>query len=322
MKTFRLFDYIGSYYTNKFAEFLQAVEQGERIQVEITSYGGDIFAGLAIAEMLIGARQRNIHSTVYIYGVAASAAAIISLAANHVVMTDVGTLMLHSVFNSNGEEDDDGVDRANEACLAIIQKRCPSYTMETLLDGDHWYTAEESKSMGLIDEIRPLTETEKIPLQAVFRGMLTAAVHAAKPKGGWKMGTKTNEVETTIEKQVEEQEREVEKLENEEEETAADDLDIKTLIIDGFSAVLDRLDAIEARIMPAENTANDEDTEQKDEDIMSAKMKALYDRIGRVSGPTVKKTRDDGIDDSATQMKAAAERVKRVFPNIAKYYAE
>lgn len=328
MKRFRLFDDIWVKPTEEFSDFINHVESGESIQIDVMSYGGDVFSGLAIAEMLLEARKRAIHSTVVIYGIAASAAAIMALAADHVVMPEIGSLMLHGVYHETWDgkiiKKGDDIDRANAVCLSIIQRRCPSYTMETLLDKDNWYTATEAKELGLIDEIRPLDDFAKdTELKNMFSGLLNMATHASKPNGGNKMSKKLkNDLdEKDIDTQVEEQEKKVEKLENDEGEAPADESDIKTLIVDGFNAILDRLTAIEAALAPKDVEAEGDDEEEKKDDIMAAKIRTMYEKIGKVSHPCTRPVREEKTDKQS-EVKAAADRVKTVFPNIAKYYGE
>ena len=50
MKRFRLFDDIWVKPTEDFSEFMNHVESGESIQIDVISYGGDVFSGLAIAD--------------------------------------------------------------------------------------------------------------------------------------------------------------------------------------------------------------------------------------------------------------------------------
>lgn len=327
MKTFRLFDDIRNEVAEKFSDFMNDVENGERIQLEVMSYGGDLFSGLAIAEKIIEARKRGIHSTVVIYGLAASAAAILALAADHVVMTEIGSMMLHGVYHEVWDGNDfvivnegEDIDRANAVCLSIIRRRCPDYTLDMLTARDNWYSAQDAKEIGLVDEIRPLDDFAKdADFKNMFAGILNMAAHA-KPNGGKKMSKMKNEIdEKDVELQIDEQEKKVEELENEEGVPETGEADLKTLIVDGFTAILDKLAAIEAALAPSETSVNAEgDDEEKKDDIMSAKIRAMYDRIGKVCQPCTRKTLDE--KDSATEVKAATERVKKVFPNIAKYY--
>ena len=344
MRTFRIFDDIWRGITSRFSDFIAEIEDGERIRLEVMSYGGDIFSGLAIAEKIMEARNRSIHSTVEIYGIAASAAAIIAIAADHVVMTEIGSMMLHGVYREewDGEgfvsvDKGDDIDRANAVCLAIIRRRCPGYSLDMLTAKDNWYSAHEAKGLGLVDEIRPLEDFAKdADFKNMFAGFLNMAAHA-KPNGGKKMSKTSKvkneldekDVETQIEEQeekvdeleIEEQEEKVDELENEEGSNDAEEADLKTLIVDGMTAILNRLDAIEKLLTPDETSVDAEGEcggDEKKDDIMSAKIRVMYDKIGKVCKPCTKKTLEE--KDSAQEVKATAERVKKVFPNISKYY--
>lgn len=282
----------------------------------------------SVLQQIPEARKRGIHSTVVIYGIAASAAAIMAIASDHVVMTEIGSLMIHGVYHQTWDgkiiTKGDDIDRANAVCLSLIQRRCPSYTMDMLLAKDNWYSADEAKELGLIDEVRPLDDFAKdTELKNMFSGLLNMATHAHNPNGGNKMKIAKNDLdEKDVETQIDEQKKKVEELENDEGDVPVDESDLKTLIVDGFSAILDRLAAIEAMLAPKEVEADcDGDDEKKDDDIMAAKIRAMYDRIGKVIKPCVRPVREEKTDKEA-KVKAAAERVKTVFPNIAKYYAE
>lgn len=316
MKRFRLFDDISPKCTKEFSDFLNTVEDGEEIQLEVMSYGGEVFSGLAIAQLITEARKRAIHSTAIVYGIAASAAAILALATDHVIMTELGSLMLHGVWCEGVDGEDEGIRRANEACLAIIQRRCPSYDMQTLTECDHWYSAEEAKALGLIDEIRPL---DSFGNDGSLTDMVRSVLLAYAKFGGSKMNEKRNDLDVKdIETQVEEEKKDDE-TENKELSAEGEDVDLKTLIVDGFSAVLDKLASIEARLAePAPALEADEDEKKKDDDIMSAKIRAMYDRIGKVCQPCTRAPRDEAKTEAQimNEERAKNEAFKKLYPNL------
>lgn len=316
MKRFRLFDDISPKCTKEFSDFLNTVEDGEEIQLEVMSYGGEVFSGLAIAQLITEARKRAIHSTAIVYGIAASAAAILALATDHVIMTELGSLMLHGVWCEGVDGEDEGIRRANEACLAIIQRRCPSYDMQTLTECDHWYSAEEAKALGLIDEIRPL---DSFGNDGTLTDMVRSVLLAYAKFGGSKMNEKRNDLDVKdIKTQVEEEKKDDE-TENKELSAEGEDVDLKTLIVDGFSAVLDKLASIEARLAePAPALEADEDEKKKDDDIMSAKIRAMYDRIGKVCQPCTRAPRDEAKTEAQimNEERAKNEAFKKLYPNL------
>ena len=327
MKRFRIFDDIWNDTASGVSDFLAKVGDGESIQIDVMSYGGDLFSGLAIAEMLMEARKRGIQSTVVIYGLAASAAAILALAADRVVMTEIGSMMLHGVYHLtwDGEPITEGedIDHANARCMAIINRRNPAYTLDMLTAKDNWYTAQQAKELGFVDEIRPLDDFAKdATLKNMFTGLLNMAVHAAKPRGGLKMNIKNDlEEPKEVTEQIEEPEKS-EDTENKEIHAEGEgDVDLKSLIVDGFSAILDKLDAIEARLdapAPALDEEDGDDEKKKDDDIMAAKIRAMYDRIGKVCKPCAKKTAGTTPtkDQAIAVERAKNEAAKRLYPNL------
>lgn len=328
MKRFRIFDDIWKDSAIDFSDFINKVSQGESIQVDVMSYGGDLFSGIAMAEMLMEARNRGIRSTVVIYGIAASAAAIMALAADRVIMTEIGSMMLHGVYHYTWEGDiiteGEDIDHANARCMAIINRRNPEYTLDMLTAKDNWYTAQQAQNLGFVDEIRPLDEFAKdATLKNMFTGLLNMAVHAAKPKGGLKMDKiAKNDLDVKeVTEQIEKPEKS-EDIENVEiHEEGDEEVDLKTLIIDGFSAILDKLDVIESRLdatAPVLDETGCDDEKKKDDDIMAAKIRAMYDRIGKVCKPCAKKAVDEQPTDSKVMAveRAKNEAAKRLYPNL------
>ena len=99
------------------------------------------------------------------------------------------------------------------------------------------------------------------------------------------------------------------------------DVDLKSLIVDGFSAILDKLDAIEARLDASAPALDEDDSDgekKKDDDIMAAKIRAMYDRIGKVCKPCTKKTADAPTNkDNAFEVERARnEACKKLYPNL------
>lgn len=328
MKRYRIFDDIWNETASGVSDFLAKVGDNESVQIDVMSYGGDLFSGLAIAELLMEARNRGIQSTVVIYGLAASAAAILALAADRVVMTEIGSMMLHGVYHMTWEGDiiteGEDIEHANARCMAIINRRNPNYTVEMLTAKDNWYTAQQAKELGFVDEIRPLDDFAKdATLKNMFTGLLNMAVHATKPRGGLKMSKiAKNEVdEKDVTTQIEEPEKSEDTENKEVHAEGEEDVDLKSLIVDGFSAILDKLEAIEARLdapAPDLNEEDEGDEKKKDDDIMAAKIRAMYDRIGKVCKPCTKKTADEPVtkDSALEKERAKNEAAKILYPNL------
>lgn len=129
---------------------------GEKLEVEINSGGGEIFAGSEIYGLL--RQYGNIEIT--ITGLAASAASVIAMA-GHCKMYPTAMMMVHNV--STGARGDHNVmkhtaktlETANEAIAnAYVSKT--KMSMEdalALMDVETWFSAQQAKEKGLVDEV-------------------------------------------------------------------------------------------------------------------------------------------------------------------------
>ena len=145
----------------QFADDLQALE-GKALKVRINSPGGDVFAAQAIYNQL---KDYKGNITMFIDGMAASAATIITCAGDKVVMPDNAIFMIHnpSVMLMDVYEADDMKQMAN-TMDAIKQTIVNVYEARTggrlsrnkitrMMDDETWMTAQEALDNGFIDEI-------------------------------------------------------------------------------------------------------------------------------------------------------------------------
>ena len=130
------------------------------ITVFINSPGGSVFDGLAIYNAL---RQHPANVEVTIMGVAASAASIIAMAGDTVVMPENAFMMIHNPLNmAYGNADDlremaDVLDKIGASLVGIYAKRTglPEDEIKALLDAETWLNAEEAVLKGFADELQP-----------------------------------------------------------------------------------------------------------------------------------------------------------------------
>lgn len=142
-----------------FVENLKDVKEGDTVNLYINSMGGSVKEALGIYSAL-----RRCPATVvaYIDGFAASAASIIAVAAEKVVMPRNTTMMVHNAaWEVYGNSKDlrksaDDLDIINAAMLqSYIVKAGGKLTqekLEELTDGETWLSAEECIQYGLADE--------------------------------------------------------------------------------------------------------------------------------------------------------------------------
>lgn len=136
----------------------------EELHVHINSPGGDVFEGVAIYNTI---RRAKLKSTTYVDGVAASAASVIALAADHVV-TGLGAMwMVHSPWAmiwTAGNADE--IEKAAAGLVASLRKigdeMASVYSRETKkpraevlgwMAGDTWMSGAEALAAGLTDEV-------------------------------------------------------------------------------------------------------------------------------------------------------------------------
>lgn len=141
-------------------ELMELAQSYSRIDVRINSYGGEVYAGLAIFNALKSSKA-DIH--IYVDGVAASMAAVIALCGKPVEMSQYASIMLHSASTyvyGNRQEMGEAIRQleALDATLAgIVSGRLgmsQADVMAKYFDGkDHWITAEEALASGLVDAL-------------------------------------------------------------------------------------------------------------------------------------------------------------------------
>lgn len=143
-----------------FAEDLESLG-GRDVTVRINSGGGDVFAAHAIHNQLVAYKGRV---TVVIDGLAASAATIIAVAGDRIIMPSNALFMIHNP--AIGLSDYYGADellKAAEALntikdsiVAAYRKRCKASAEElaAMMDAETWMGAAECMEKGFVDEIQ------------------------------------------------------------------------------------------------------------------------------------------------------------------------
>lgn len=149
------------------ADLIASAGDVKQINVHINSYGGYIDQAVAIYTNLTSAAATV---TVYIDGVACSAASLIAMAGNPVIMGKCSMMMIHNpwtVATGNAQElrkTADDLDKMTKVMrLAYLTKAADKLNEEQLielLEAETWLTAEECVNFGLCDEIVDKTENE------------------------------------------------------------------------------------------------------------------------------------------------------------------
>ena len=150
MVSINIFEDITPYTLSKVSSVLESVKDGDDLELNIASYGGELLPAISIIDLI---QSKHLKTTANIVGFAASAAAILALSCDVVTMSSLGSLMIHSAWSEMSDSDDPGIKRCNQVQLQIINKRCKAINDKTLKQ-DHWYSAYDCLELGLIDKIQ------------------------------------------------------------------------------------------------------------------------------------------------------------------------
>ena len=269
--------------------------------IEILSHGGLCFAGTGIAQKIIEAQSRGITFTAKVYGIVASAASDIALACNRIEMALGAQLMIHSAWNEFLDPNDPGIQRANEAQLALIHRKLPDYTAEDLKQ-DRWFNAEQAVEAGLCAGIIKQDDVnatlKKVAAKYNINGGIDMAI------------TKKAQAEVEAVKA----EAPCNEEEKKNEETKALDDDIMT--IDVMERIVQRLDEIEKRLEVLEGEGKKADDEGADMgengDQIAARLNQLYARLSGGKADEKPVVATSGKVSKKAKIEASFERSKKI----------
>lgn len=129
------------------------------LDVHISSGGGDVFDGLAIAEAI---RSYSGPVTTYVDGVAASIASVIAQAGQQRVMAPGSMMMIHDAWGYPDEPNEAGLLKMAATLgkisdnLASVYAQRAGGTQEQwrqAMQAESWYTADEAVTAGLADTV-------------------------------------------------------------------------------------------------------------------------------------------------------------------------
>lgn len=149
----------------EFARDLESLN-GKDVTVRINSGGGDVFAAHAIHNQLVAYKGRV---TVIVDGLAASAATIVAMAGQKIIMPSNSMMMIHNPaigMDDYYTAEDlqkyvDALTAIKGSIVAAYKKRCKlsSEELEILMDAETWMGAQECLDKGFADEINGSIET-------------------------------------------------------------------------------------------------------------------------------------------------------------------
>ncbi|MET8908380.1 head maturation protease, ClpP-related [Micromonospora sp. NPDC004551] len=158
--TVLIFDEIGGSLGVKAKEFVETIEaiQAPTIRVRINSPGGSVFDAIAIHNALLHHPARI---EVYVDGIAASAASVIAMAGDEIVMMPGAQMMIHDASaHEEGNADDHRkmstfLDRQSDNIADMYARRGGGEPAEwrDLMRAETWAFAREAVDLGLADRV-------------------------------------------------------------------------------------------------------------------------------------------------------------------------
>ena len=181
-----IYDWFGETYTSP-KNVSAALEEanGEDVDIEINSGGGDVFAG---SEIYAAIRAYPGTVNIHVVGLAASAASVIACAAKSDI-APTAQMMVHNVSTwaaGNYHDMDHASNMLKQANRAIAAAYVEKSGMSEkgaldLMDAETWITAQDAVDYGLIDKIAGSQnsvqdEDASVRLAASVGGMLPPSV--------------------------------------------------------------------------------------------------------------------------------------------------
>jgi len=136
----------------------------ENLNIYINSPGGNAFSGSAIYSIL---KRHPASKVVHIDGLAASAASVIAMAGDQVIMPENSIMMIHRAWtfaigdSTEMRKEADILDRVDKSLVSAYQEKSglDEGRLLGLMSEETWMNAKEAEELGFADEV---TEEEEV----------------------------------------------------------------------------------------------------------------------------------------------------------------
>lgn len=157
------------------SSFIKGLEDGEELELDISSYGGSVAAGLAICNMLKMASAEGHKTTAHVIGWAASIASVIACQCDELKIDSNAFLMIHNPYtvamgDAEGlRKDADTLDKMRDALIAVYRTKfdLTDEAIKSMMDAETWIMGKDASTVNLKAEIIPTEEPLKA---AAFAG--------------------------------------------------------------------------------------------------------------------------------------------------------
>ena len=158
----------GCFSPDDLKDILSTMDENEPLEVELTSEGGSVFAGIQISNML--ARWKG-DVTIHGVGFVASIATVILMAGKRAVIDSNAFCLLHLPWtmvtgNANDlNKEIDNLDKCRKAMMGFYMRKAivPEETINAYLENETWLLGEE---MAQIFDIEVLQNDERLDIAA------------------------------------------------------------------------------------------------------------------------------------------------------------
>lgn len=153
-----IYDWLEMESTSPSAVIGQLPDNGEDIEVIINSGGGDVYAG---SEIYTELKSYTGPVTVKVVGLAASAASVIAMAGDQVLMSPTANMMIHNV-STIGAGDHEDFEQLSKVLSSHDRSIASAYELKTgksmeellgMMNDETWMNAEDAVDKGFADEI-------------------------------------------------------------------------------------------------------------------------------------------------------------------------
>ncbi|HGE7088401.1 TPA: head maturation protease, ClpP-related [Klebsiella aerogenes] len=155
-----IYGYIGEWDEVSSADVVKQLKTitSDTINVRINSYGGSVFTAQAILSSL---KRHPANVTVYIDGIAASAATIIAMAGDKIIIPSNAMMMIHNPWTfAAGDADElrdiaEMMDKVRDSILAAYSEKTglSNEQLIELMNDETWLSADEAVELGFADEL-------------------------------------------------------------------------------------------------------------------------------------------------------------------------
>lgn len=141
-----------------FAKELKALGTPKVIECSVNSYGGDVFEGFAIYNIL---KQHPATKIMNVQGIAASIMSVIICAGDEIHAAENSHIMIHNPYgftmgdSAAMRDTADLLDKLRDSIAGVYTARTgkPAAYFETAMNAETWYTAQEAFDIGLCTKV-------------------------------------------------------------------------------------------------------------------------------------------------------------------------